>query len=63
MLQLEKDLQGVALLQIYDRIADICMEQVIPIVLQIEKLYQPNEQLTQTRDVLLPQLMNGEISV
>ena len=29
----------------------------------IEKLHQPNEQLIQARDVLLPRLMNGEISV
>lgn len=63
MSQLEKDFQGVALLQIYDRIADIFMEQVIPIVLQIEKLYQSNEQLIQARDLLLPRLMSGEVAV
>lgn len=63
MSQLEKDFQGVALLQIYDRIADIFMEQVIPIVLQIEKLYQSNEQLIQARDLLLKRLMSGEVAV
>ena len=63
MSQLEKDLQGVELLQIFDRIADIFMEQIIPIVLQIEKLYQSNEQLTQARDLLLPRLMSGEVAV
>ena len=63
MSQLEKDLQGVELLQVYDRIADIFMGQVIPIDLQIEKLYQSNEQLTQVRDVLLPRLMSGEVTV
>ena len=39
------------------------MEQVIPIDLQIEKLYQSNEQLIQARDVLLPRLMSGEVAV
>ena len=63
MLQLEKDLQGVALLQIYDRIADIFMEQVVPIDLQIEKLYQSNEQLIQSCDLLLTLLMSGEAEI
>lgn len=63
MSQLEKDLHGVTLLQVYDRIADIFMEQVIPIDLQIEKLYQSNEQLIQSRDLLLPWLMSGEVAV
>ena len=60
---MKKDLHGVELLQISDRIADIFMGQVIPIDLQIEKLYQSNEQLTQVRDVLLPRLMSGEVTV
>ena len=59
----QKDLHGVGLLQVYDRIADIFMEQVIPIVLQIEKLYQSNEQLIQARDLLLTRLMSGEVAV
>ena len=42
---------------------DKFMAQVIPIDRQIEKLYQSNEQLTQARDLLLPRLMSGEISV
>lgn len=63
MSQLEKDFQGVALLQIFDRIADIFMEQVIPIDLQIEKLYQSNEQLIQVRDLFLTRLMCGEVAV
>ena len=62
-MQLEKDFQGVALLQIFDRIADIFMEQVIPIDLQIEKLYQSNEQLIQSRDLLLTRLMSGEAKI
>ena len=57
------DFQGVTILQVYDRIADIFMEQIIPIVLQIEKLYQSNEQLIQGRDLLLKRLMSGEVAV
>ncbi len=60
MSQLEKDFHGVTLLQVYDRIADIFMEQVIPIDLQIEKLYRSNEQLIQTRDLILTRLISGE---
>ena len=63
MSQLEKDLQGVTLLQIYDRIADIFMEQVVPIDLQIEKLYGSNEQLIQARDLPLTWLISGEVAV
>lgn len=63
MLQLKKDFQGVALLQIYAKIADIFMEQVIPVNLQIEKLYQSNEQLIQSRDLFLTRLMSGEVAV
>ena len=59
----KKDLHGVELLQTSDRIAEMFMEHVVPIDLQIEKLHQSNEQLTQARDLLLPRLMNGEISV
>lgn len=50
-------------MQVYDRIADIFMEQVISIDLQIEKLYQSNEQLIQVRDLLLTRLMSGEVAV
>lgn len=59
----KKDLQGVELLQTSDQIAEMFMAQVVPIDLQIEKLHQSNEQLTQARDLLLPRLMQGEISV
>ena len=59
----KKDLHGVELLQTSDRIAEMFMENIVPIDLQIEKLHQSNEQLTQARDLLLPRLMNGEISV
>ena len=59
----KKDLHGVELLQTSDQIAKMFMAHVVPIDLQIEKLHQSNEQLTQARDVLLPRLMNGEVSV
>ena len=59
----KRDLHGVELLQTSDQIAKMFMEHVVPIDLQIEKLHQSNEQLTQARDLLLPRLMNGEISV
>ena len=56
----KKDLHGVELLQTSDQIAKMFMAHVVPIDLQIEKLHQSNEQLTQARDLLLPRLMNGE---
>ena len=59
----KKDLHGVELLQTSNRIAEMFMENIVPIDLQIEKLHRSNKQLTQVRDVLLPRLMNGEISV
>lgn len=59
----KKDLRGIALLQTSDRIAKMFMENVVPIDLQIEKLHQPNEQLTQARDLILPRLMSGEVAI
>ena len=59
----KKDLHRVELLQTLDRVAEMFMEHVVPIDLQIEKLHQSNEQLTKARDLLLPRLMNGEITI
>ena len=59
----KKDLHRVELLQTLDRVAEMFMEHVVPIDLQIEKLHQSNEQLTKARDLLLPRLMNGEVTV
>ena len=59
----KKDLHGVELLQTLDRVAEMFMEHVVPIDLQIEKLHQSNEQLTKARDLLLPKLMNGDITI
>ncbi|WP_340123864.1 hypothetical protein [Methylobacter svalbardensis] len=38
-------------------------EQVLPIFSQIEKLQEYNAKLAEARDLLLPRLMNGTISV
>ena len=59
----KKDLHGVELLQTLDRVAEMFMEHVVPIDLQIEKLHQSNEQLTKARNLLLPKLMNGKITI
>ena len=59
----KKDLHGVELLQALDRVVEMFMEHVVPIDLQIEKLHQSNEQLTKARDLLLPRLMNGEMTI
>jgi type I restriction enzyme S subunit len=44
-------------------IAEIFEETVTPIYKQISKLKTYNKKLKQTRDLLLPRLMNGEIAV
>ena len=59
----KKDLHGVELLQALDRVVEMFMEHVVPIDLQIEKLHQSNEQLTKARDLILPKLMNGEMTI
>ena len=59
----KKDLHGVELLQALDRVTEMFMEHIVPIDLQIEKLHQSNEKLTQARDLLLPRLLNGEIAI
>jgi len=59
----KKDLHGVELTQAPDRIADMFMERGHSIDIQIENLHRTIENLTQARDILLPRLMNGEVSV
>ena len=59
----KKDLHGVELMQAPDRIAEMFMEHVRPTDLQIENLQQIIDDLTQARDLLLPRLMNGEVTV
>ncbi|MXW18043.1 MAG: restriction endonuclease subunit S [Gemmatimonadetes bacterium] len=46
-----------------DRILRLFERQVAKVYRQVECLAQQNEQLTQARDLLLPRLMNGEITV
>jgi len=59
----KKDLYGVELLQSPDSVAQMFMEHVRPIDLQIENLDRAIEKLTELRDLLLPRLMNGEVAV
>jgi type I restriction enzyme, S subunit len=59
----KKDLYGVTLLQPSDRITEIFMDHVQPIDRQIKNLQQTIDRLKQARDLLLPRLMNGEITV
>jgi len=59
----KKDLYGVKLLQSPDSVAQMFMEHVRPIDLQIENLNSAMEKLTELRDLLLPRLMNGEVAV
>ncbi len=59
----KKDLHGVELLHAPAPIAEMFMERVRPVDSQIENLQRTIENLTKARDLLLPRLMNGEISV
>ena len=59
----KKDLHGVELMLAPSPIAEMFMEHVRPIDSQIENLQRTIENLTQARDLLLPRLMKGEISV
>ena len=59
----KKDLHSVELIHAPDRIAEMFMEHVRPIDLQIENLQQTINDLIQARDLLLPRLMNGEVAV
>ena len=59
----KKDLHSVVMLQPSKRISEQFMERVRPIDRQIEVLHQTIDSLAQTRDLLLPRLMNGQIAV
>ena len=59
----KKDLHGVELMQPSDQVAAMYMEFVRPIDIQIENLQQTINGLTEARDLLLPRLMNGKLSV
>jgi len=59
----KKDLHGVELMQPSDRLAGMFLEHVRPIDLQIANLQQAIDDLNQARDVLLPRVLNGEVTV
>lgn len=59
----KKELYGVELVQPTGQVAEMFMEHVRPIDLQIENLQQTIDSLAKARDLLLPRLMNGEIAV
>ena len=46
-----------------DNILKLFLEEVDPIQLQIEQLTEYNKKLSEARDILLPRLMNGELTV
>jgi len=59
----KKDLHDVELLQPPYTLIEMFQEQVFPIDHQIANLYRMIEHLVKARDLLLPRLMNGEITV
>ena len=59
----KKDLYGVDLLQAPDQVAEMFLDSVRPLDAQIERLHRMVECLTQSRDLLLPRLMSGEVAV
>lgn len=59
----KKDLHGVELTQAPEPIAEMFMEHVRPIDIQIENLHRTIDDLTKACDLLLPRLMNGEVAV
>jgi len=58
----KKDLHGIELMNPIGRIVQIFMEHVLPIDLQIANLQKTIEKLAKSRDLLLPKLMNGELT-
>ena len=59
----KKDLQQVKLMQPSDEIVNMFMLLISPIDQQILVLQQMTDRLGQFRDVILPRLMNWEITV
>jgi len=59
----KKDLHNVELYQPPDTLIEMFQEQVVPIDHQIANLHRMIEFLVKARDLLLPRLMNGEITV
>ncbi len=46
-----------------NNILELFLEEVKPIQLQVEQLSEYNKKLSEARDILLPRLMNGELTV
>ena len=59
----KKDLHCVELIQPPERLVQMFMDHIEPIDAQIGTLHRAILSLTQARDLLLPRLMNGKISV
>jgi type I restriction enzyme S subunit len=59
----KKDLHIVELLQPSARLVEMFMDHVEPMDLQIKKLHQSIGNLIKARDILLPRLMKGEVTV
>ena len=59
----KKDLHNVELVQPTHQLVQMFTEYVTPIDRQLENLYKANIKLQQARDLLLPKLMSGAISV
>ena len=59
----KKDLHDVEILQPAKRAGESFMGYVSPIDCQIEGLHQAIDKLSQTRDLLLPRLMNGDLQL
>jgi len=57
------DLQTVELLQPSDQIVEMFVDHVRPLDQQLENLHRASNQLAKARDILLPRLMNGEVTV
>ena len=58
----KKDLYGVELLHPADRVVSMFMEHILPLDDQIANLQHTINRLAKARDLLLPRLMNGEVS-
>ncbi len=59
----KKDLHGVELITPQESLIKAFEDCIIPMDVQIENLHQTNLQLEKARDILLPRLMNGVLTV
>jgi len=59
----KKDLHSVRLLLPNEQLAELFVEIVGPIDEQLQNLYETNKRLRAARDLLLPRVVNGEVTV